>query len=79
MVPIEATSPSSATVSVNLIDVYCGPASERFMSPGYTAWPAWSRRQNAMFIHNSTNGVSLTVEACQPTIAREFRSMAKAT
>jgi len=42
-------------------------------------WPAWSRHQSAIFEHTSTKAVSFTVDADQPTIIREWRSIAKAT
>ena len=38
-----------------------------------------SRRHSAMAKHTSTNGVSFTVEADQPTIIRAYRSMTNAT
>ncbi|MCB5274044.1 hypothetical protein BJG92_01571 [Arthrobacter sp. SO5] len=47
--------------------------------PAGTGVPAWSRRQSAIFKVVSTMSVSLTVEPCQPTIAREKTSIAKAT
>jgi hypothetical protein len=44
-----------------------------------TRWPPWSRRQSAIFNAVVTIAVSFTVEACQPTIAREKQSMTNAT
>ncbi|MDV6296687.1 hypothetical protein R3Q02_27050 [Rhodococcus aetherivorans] len=39
----------------------------------------WSRRHNAIFKAVVTIAVSLTVAACQPTIAREKQSITNAT
>ena len=36
-------------------------------------------RHSAIARHDSTNATSLVVEADQPTIAREYKSIAKAT
>lgn len=64
---------------MNLIDVYWDPASEWWIIPGATGRPVWSRRHNAIFRQPSTNATSLTVAADQPTIAREYRSIANVT
>ena len=45
------------------------------ITPGI--WPP--RTVMAIARHDSTNATSLVVEADQPTIAREYKSIAKAT
>jgi hypothetical protein len=61
------------------LNLSCDPASEWWIIPGGTGRPVWSRRHRAIFRQSSTNATSLTVEADQPTIARENRSIANAT
>jgi hypothetical protein len=47
--------------------------------PGSTGRSVWSRRHKAIARHCSTKATSLVVDADQPTIAREYRSIANAT
>jgi hypothetical protein len=47
------------------------PASLWWISPGEIGRSVWSRRQSAIFRQDSTNATSYTVEAGQPTTARE--------
>lgn len=72
-------SPSISTVSVYRIEVYWLPASEWCKSPLPTVLFVCFQRHSAIFSHCSTNSVSLTMEVSQPTIAREYRSIIRAT
>jgi hypothetical protein len=63
---------------VNLTEVNWLPASEWWIIPGRTGRSVSSRRHKAMFRHCSTKLTSLQVDADQPTIAREYRSIANA-
>ena len=74
--PIDAVRPSLQDDGVGELDRrILGAVSEWWIIPGSTGWPVWSRRQSAIFRHASTNGVSFTVAACNPTIALEYRSI----